>query len=119
MICQACDHELDALGRCARCAGVLPEDIERLKRIAVYWIVCSAHGAHEVGREQHYRMEWSEPDPKDRRKKIRHHEWRYRCPKCDFMDKNTIECFKDLILLPEQVYRPLIDERLTAWGARE
>lgn len=117
MQCDVCVYKLDARGRCARCARVLPEDLNRLMYTTVYWISCSAHGSHEVGREEQYRAEWKTPDPKDRRKKITHHEWRYRCPRCEFQysNVNVVESFKDTILLPQQIYETEIEDRMKRW----
>lgn len=118
-LCDVCDYALDLWGRCAKCAAVLPDDIERMKHVKINWIICSIHGAHEVSREQQYRHDWDEPDPKDRRKKLVHHEWRYRCPKCDFMQRSEVECFKDEIELPEKSYAEEISRKMLDWESRK
>ena len=114
--CEVCDYHLDDRGQCASCAGVLPEDFERVKHVTVQWTVCSIHGAHEANRDQLYRMSWKTRDPKDRRRKMAHHEWRYRCAKCVYpQDGHEAQSFKERILLPAHVYQPKIDERLARW----
>jgi hypothetical protein len=118
-LCDVCDYALDKLGRCAKCAGVLNEDVERMKHATILWIICSVHGALEVTREQQYRREWSEPNPKDKRKKNFHHEWLYRCPNCAFNEKATVECFKDVIELPEESYREELRCKMRDWDARK
>lgn len=121
--CNACTYKVDERGRCARCANVLPEDLEAVKWITVTWTVCPVHGAHDThGKETHYRAQWKTPDPKDRRKKIDHHEWRHRCYPCikdinRFFDSHECQTFSEKIMLPAEVYQPIIDERLARWRA--
>lgn len=117
VICASCDFKLDDRGRCAKCAGVTPEALEALKFGMAYWVICAKHGASEVGPEQRYRREWKEQDPKDRRKKIGHHEWLYNCPKCRFTERTTTECFKEKILLPRHAYQLEIDARMARWNS--
>jgi hypothetical protein len=123
--CDACAYKLDERGQCARCANVLPEDLEAMKFVTVTWTVCSVHGARDArGKETHYRAEWKTPDPRDRRKKIRHSEWRHRCFPCAldinrFFDAADAKTFSEKIMIPAEVYQKLIDERLRKWKERK
>lgn len=118
-LCDICDYALDLWGRCAKCAGMLDEDLKRLRQTQVIWIRCSIHGAHAVGVEQRYWFQWDEVNPRDRRKKDTRHEWRYRCPKCEFAEKSVVECFKDVIELPEQSYAEELGHKMMAWESRK
>lgn len=123
--CEACSCLLDERGLCARCARVMPEDLEALKWVLISWTVCAVHGAHETqGRDTHYRASWKTVNPKDKRKKIDHHEWRHRCYPCTknvnrFLKSDEAQTFSDRIMIPAEVYQKLIDERLARWKDRK
>lgn len=120
--CDTCNHALDERGRCAKCAAVLPEDLEALKWVLITWTICTEHGAHEAAGRA-YRVEWTTPDPKDKRKKQMHHEWRHRCVACTgahgWKLKDEAVTFRERIMIPVEVYQPLIDERLARWKDRK
>lgn len=123
--CASCDYALDRRGRCAKCFNVDPDSLERLKWADIVWTVCPDHGALEAGsKENHYRAEWKTVNPKDKRKKDTHHEWRYRCAACakergwqGWRTAERAETFRDRIMIPAEVYQPLIDAKLAAWRA--
>jgi hypothetical protein len=112
--CQVCDYPLDRRWRCASCVGVTPEDLEAVKYETVYWCVCPDHGAFEATGKP-YTYYWDTPDPRDRRKKIHHHNWTWRCPLDDLLTLNHATVFKEVIPRREEVYKPIIEERLGRW----
>jgi hypothetical protein len=122
-LCEVCDYPLDERGCCLSCARATPADLELLKFIDIKWTVCSVHGAHEATSGNKYRAEWTTVNPKDKRKKMTHHEWRFRCTPCmtggaDYRRADMALSFKDRIMLPKEVYQPLIDECLERWRNR-
>lgn len=114
--CDVCYAPLDKWGRCAACAGVRDEDVERLKHATVYWVICSAHGALEVGRDNMYCA--TVKTRKGNRTAVSH-KWLYRCPSDHLMDDNEVACFKESVELPPHAYEAELAERMRKWAERE
>lgn len=124
--CASCDYTLDGRGRCARCYGADPQSLEALKWVSITWTMCTVHGAMEAGgKESHYHVSWTTPNAKDKRKKDGHSEWRHRCLACmavnnakgsfDWKMAESAITYRDKIMIPREVYQPLIDVKLAAF----
>lgn len=117
-LCQICDYPLDQRGRCARCFNADLESLEALKWQSVAWSVCKEHGAFEESRDRLFRRSWNECDPKDKRRKINHHIWTWRCPKCkDWFASEHAMPYREKILKRPELYAEELEARLKAWNA--
>lgn len=106
-LCQVCDYHLDARGRCASCARVLPKDLEQLKWRKVFWIECKRHGAVE-------------PEDGQRMVKVGH-SWNYSCPRCTaekrYGTAHEALTLRDIIVRRSEDIEEERAHLLKAWGA--
>ncbi len=105
-ICAVCDYLLDARGRCADCARVLPKNLEQLKWQRIHWVECPRHGAVEA---------------EDQRPVQINKQWKYACNRCydekRFGSAHEATTMKDIIVRRSEYIEEERARLLAAWGA--